>query len=342
MIKKIFVKMRALVGLIMLLSGSIPGAICQTIVKQGNHVPINFCIGDREMNLYKMIDDYRKQHNLPPIPLSKSLSYVAALHARDLFLHPPNQGSCNFHSWSDKGFWTPFCYPKDENKKNSVWDKPRELTKYPSRAYEIVYWENNPLVTDTIIMVWKMEEYFNNFLLNTGKYQGKPWNAIGISVYENYACAWFGEATDPEGAAFVCGSAPEPLKKYSVKQSVKPVVKPSPKPPLKSKKAKTVTASPDTAIMMIKDSVASNTKTISQQRDSTSATYYIIVNSVLPKETANQLVNTLKTKGYPDSKLIEKNGKNNVSVLESHDIDALRLKLKEIRKIFKDAWLLKN
>ena len=195
----------------------------QSIVKQGPAVPVNFCIGTNEMELYLLINEYRKNFNLPPIPLSKSLSHIAALHAKDLYLNHPNQGSCNFHSWSNKGFWIPFCYPKDETKKNSVWDKPRELTKYPSRAYEIVYWENNPLIKDTIIMVWKTEDYFNSFLLNTGKWQGKTWNAIGIAVFENYACAWFGESSDPEGEVFVCGSKPEEHLKDSIKPRVNQV-----------------------------------------------------------------------------------------------------------------------
>jgi len=298
-------------GLMVLSTIMNQSAFTQKVVKQGNPVPAVFCIDAREMNLYHMINNYRKQNNLPPIPLSKSLSYVADLHAKDLFAHHPDQGACNFHSWSNKGFWAPFCYPKDENKKNSVWDKPHELTKYPSRGYEIVYWENNPLVTDTVMMVWKTEEYFNSFLLNTGKWQGKPWNAIGISVYENYACAWFGEVQDPEGAATVCGAAPEPQKKDTLMQPIKPVIKPVIEPK-------------------------------SPQTDSTSAVYYIIVNTLLPKDKANQLANALKEKGYSDAKLIEKNGKLRVSIMESSDKTAIMGKLKEVKKIYRDAWLLKS
>jgi len=300
-----------LFSLIALLTTMSQTGFAQKVVKQGNPVPAVFCIDAREMNLYHMINDYRKQNNLPPIPLSKSLSYVADLHAKDLFAHHPDQGACNFHSWSNKGFWVPFCYPKDENKKNSVWDKPRELTKYPSRGYEIIYWENNPLVADTVMMVWKTEEYFNSFLLSTGKWQGKPWNAIGIAVYENYACAWFGEVPDPEGVATVCGAAPEPSKKDTLTKPVKPLIKP-----------------------VIEQK--------SPQTDSTSGIYYIIVNTLLPKDKANQLANSLKEKGYPDAKLIEKNGKPRVSIMESSDKTAIMGKLKEVKKIYRDAWILKS
>lgn len=327
--------------------GFMPHASSQTTIKQGKPVPANFCIDANEMELYKSINEYRKRYDLPPIPLSKSLSYVAALHAKDLFLHHPDQGSCNFHSWSGRGFWTPFCYPRDENKKNSVWDKPREITKYPSRGHEIVYWENNPLVADTVMMVWIMEEYFNSFLLNTGKWQGTTWNAIGLAVYENYACAWFGEAPDPVGTITVCGTVPEPMAKDTLKNRVKPVVKPSIKPkkpkvtPVNLNKKDTLAkVSVDTLTNILADSVARSTGN-TQPKDSLSYTYYIIVNSTLTRDGANKLAETLKSKGYPDAKMVEKNGKIRISIIESKDRTAILQKLKEVKKTYRDAWLLK-
>lgn len=297
--------------LIIFLSGCHSG-MGQPLQKQGPPVPGNFCISNSEMELYRLINEYRKSNHLPPVPLSKSLSHVAALHARDLFLHHPDQGACNFHSWSDKGKWTPFCYPKDETKKSSVWDKPRELTKYPSKAYEIVYWENNPLMKDTIIMVWKTEEYFNSFLLNTGRWQGKQWNAIGIAVYENYACAWFGEVPDPEGDVFVCGGNPS-------------------------------TQVTDTLIPPVKQIA----KTVKQElpvlsADSIKGFYSIIIKSGLTLDAANKMVTSLKSGEYPDAKTDEKEGKFRISVYESADKTSAMKKLKVIKMTYKDAWLLKR
>ncbi|MCX6267207.1 MAG: hypothetical protein NTW16_07600 [Bacteroidetes bacterium] len=295
--------------LVVILAANYYNADGQTLVKQGMPVPENFCINSNEMQLYLMIKEYRMQHNLPLIPLSKSLSYIAALHAKDLFLNHPDQGTCNFHSWSNKGSWIPFCYPKDENKKNSVWDKPRELTKYPSKAYEIAYWENNPLETDTIIMVWKTEEYFNNFLLNTGKWQGKTWKAIGIAVYENYACAWFGETQDPAGEVFVCGHIPQ----KQVKDSVSPV---------------------DSAIVKPVISIL--------PKDSASGTYYIIVKTNLSPDAANKLVKNMQTGDYPHAKVLNTEGKIRVSVFETSDKGTASVKLREVKKSYKDAWLYKR
>jgi hypothetical protein len=335
----------------MLIICSINGtnATCQPIVRQGPPVPVNFCIHSNEMELYLMINEYRKQFSLPPIPLSKSLSYTAALHAKDLLLNHPDQGTCNFHSWSNKGTWTPFCYPKDETKKSSVWDKPHELTRYPSKAYEIVYWENNPLVTDTIIMVWKTEDYFNSFLLNNGKWLGKSWNAIGIAVYENYACAWFGETPDPEGETYVCGSIPPIKPKDTVAVDVKPIVKPA-ATQKKGKTGKKTSNNSDSLAIKRTDSLPEksaetklvNTGSLNVSNDSVSGIYYIIVKTSLPLEAAGKLVNTLRSGEYPDAKVLEKDNKIRVSVFESPDKPTASAKLKEVKKIYKDAWLLKR
>ncbi|MFH1161513.1 MAG: SPOR domain-containing protein [bacterium] len=177
----------------------------QTAIKQVTDVPTSFCVSEAEWKLYKMINEYRRQYDLPPIPLSKSLCFVANTHVKDLFFYHPDKDPCNFHSWSDKGPWKPFCYPGDEDKKNSVWDKPKELTKYPGKGFEIVYWENNSVIIDSVISFWRSFDYFNSFLMNTGKWQGKQWNAIGIGICENYAAAWFGELADTEGPPGVCG-----------------------------------------------------------------------------------------------------------------------------------------
>lgn len=313
-----------------LFAGSNQYVLSQGNVKQGNPVPLNFCIKDSEMKLYHMVNEYRGRYNLPPIPLSKSLCYVAAQHAKDLMLFHPDQGSCNFHSWSNKGNWKPFCYPRDETKKASVWDKPRELTTYPSKAYEIVYWENTQIVPDSIMNVWKTEEYFNNFLLNSGKWQDQPWNAIGIAIFENYVCAWFGMAADPEGSAIVCGTK---VEKPAVKDTVKPTTPPKktvpPKKPVppQNKPLKSDSLKP-----------AKTDSTAHAQPGS----WYIIVKTNLPMEAARKLADDLRLKGYPQAQVLEKDGKTRVSVFGSADKPTAAAKLKEVKMVYKDAWLLKE
>jgi len=296
-------------------------AFGQGAVKQGNPVPVNFSIKEPEMKLFRMVNEYRQQYGLPAIPLSKSLCYVAAVHAKDLMFYHPDQGSCNFHSWSNKGSWIPVCYPKDETKKVSVWDKPRELTTYPAKAYEIVYWENTQLLPDSIMMVWRTEDYFNSFLLNTGKWQGQTWNAIGIAIFENYACAWFGMVTDPEGTETLSGTKPDVtksiIKDSTTRKSKKPL-----------KETKTIQVpKPVTDYALTTQPVNS---------------WFIIIKTNLPADAAQKLVEELRSKDYPQAKFFEKDGKTRVSVFGPVDKPTASAMLKEVKKVYKDAWLLKE
>jgi len=284
-------------------------------IQQQGKIPVNFCISPVEVELYNMINEYRKLYNLPPIPLSRSLSYVAKTHARDLFFNRPDQGACNFHSWSDKGKWKPFCYPKDEKKNFSVWDKPKEITPYKSKGYEIVYWENNPVNIDSILPFWKSIDYFNSFLIYTGKWQGKKWMAIGVAIYENYASVWFGEIPDPEGEPWICGREPEK--------------RPPPDEPKTDSLASAVAPAENQQKTAIMDSMA------------VVPSYYIIVSSQQPMGKSNKLASELLAKGYKDAKVMVKNNKVRVSIMEVNNKSAADSVLREVKKIYKDAWIYK-
>ena len=308
---------KVFIGILLFITGMEYSSPCQkqmTANQQQIKIPVNFCISPVEVELYNLINEYRKLYNLPPIPLSMSLSYVAKTHARDLFFNRPDQGSCNFHSWSDKGKWKPFCYPKDEKKNFSVWDKPKEITPYKSKGYEIVYWENNPVTIDSILPFWKSIDYFNSFLIYTGKWQGKTWLAIGIGIYENYASVWFGETPDPEGEPWICGREPE--KKTIIEEPKTDSLIPSAKP------------------------VESQQKTVINEVTTTSpGIYYIIVSSQQPKAKSIQLASELIAKGYKDAKVLVRDNKVRVSIMEVNDKSKADSLLREVKKIYKDAWI---
>ena len=296
----------------------------QSVQKQPPSVPANFRVSEEEMKLYKMINDYRFKYNLPPIPLSLSLSYVASMHVRDLFFHHPDQDPCNFHSWSDKGPWKAFCYPRDENKKNSVWDQPKELTPYKGKGYEIVYWENSAADIDSVINFWKSVDYFNGFLMNTGKWLGNKWEAIGIGVYENYACAWFGQLPDPTGPPLMEGQSPavkDVADTGKDKISLPPVIPP-----------KVVVAKPaDTAA-----------KPSALNSEGKPFKYYIIVRSNIPLKDTVTLMKVYRDKGYSLLRFFPNDGKGRISVFETFDRAEATATLKEIKKQFAGAWLFKN
>jgi hypothetical protein len=307
-------------GMILFLFGDGFSAHCQKQNPDSHQqvkIPVNFCISPVEVELYNKINDYRKLYGLPPIPLSRSLSYVAKTHVRDLFYNRPDQGACNFHSWSDKGKWKPFCYPRDEKKNSSVWDKPKEITPYKSKGYEIVYWENNPVNIDSVLPFWKSIDYFNSFLIYTGKWEGKKWLAIGVGIYENYAAVWFGEIPDPEGEPWICGQEQEKknIKDEPKTDTIRPPVKP----------------------VEIKKKTEPGNVT-----EASSGIYYIIVSSQQPRVKSNQLANELITKGYKDAKVLAKDNKVRVSIMEMNEKSKADSALHEVKKIYKDAWIYKK
>ncbi len=166
--------------------------------------PEHHCATQEEQKLYNLITDYRLDNKLPAIEFSKSLSYVARIHAMDLAHNRPDFGGCNPHSWSDKGIWKPCCYSKDENRIACMNNKPKELTTYKFKAWEVVYSGGEDANAQDAFDLWKDINLMNDYLLNTGKWT-KPWQAIGVGIYGDYACVWFGEGVDASGKVPYCG-----------------------------------------------------------------------------------------------------------------------------------------
>jgi hypothetical protein len=312
----------------------------QAAERPAGPVPPSFCVTTMEYKLYNMINANRQRYDLPAIPLSKSLCFVASTHVKDLFFHHPDQGSCNAHSWSDQGSWKPFCYPRDENKKNSVWDKPRELTEYRGKGYEIVYWENSAAVIDSIIVFWRSMDYFNSFLMNTGKWQGKKWNAIGIGIYENYACAWFGEMADPAGEPMVCGQEPP-----------KAPPREKPAPPVKTESAKNASGKKEAEEKAPGQKQQAEPKKNEAKKEITAKPmvlvpgreyYFIIVKGVAPEKEQQRFLKDLLAKGYSTARIVETNSKQRVSVMEFDHKPKADSALRQVKKTWPDAWILKH
>ena len=155
-------------------------------------------LSGEELKLYTMINDYRNSKGLKNIPISKSLTFVAQTHVRDLVNNKPDLGNCNSHSWSNKGKWTACCYTDDHRKAKCMWDKPRELTSYMGNGFEIAVGSNDccsefKMTADYAIESWKNSSGHNNVIINVGKWDDNEWNAIGIGIYKGFAAVWFGE-----------------------------------------------------------------------------------------------------------------------------------------------------
>ncbi len=154
------------------------------------------CLNKEEMKLYEMVNQYRQQRRLPPIPLSRSLSYVAKKHVIDLQY---NIGKVS-HSWSD-------CKYDSNNPKTygCMWHKTQELTSYEAHGYECVFGMHPEYATaKKALKSWQRSSGHNNVIVNRGPWRQVEWNALGVAVYKNYAALWFGEIKDSEPSPTLC------------------------------------------------------------------------------------------------------------------------------------------
>ena len=163
------------------------------------------CVSAEEENLYDLIMAYRKQKKLPAVPLSKSLTYVAQAHVRDLMEHHPDTGDCTVHSWSDQGLWKPCCYYSDHRNAALMWSKPGELTAYPGKGYEIGCSSTGVLTAADTMDTWKASRFHNAVIINKEVWMDFAWTSVGVAIYGRYSVAWFGTEPDPVGVAPVCG-----------------------------------------------------------------------------------------------------------------------------------------
>ncbi len=171
------------------------------------------CLSAKEEELFRLVNEYRQSNGLPPIANSRSLNKVARLHAIDLFTNAPAEGedsrglACSLHSWSDKGPWESVCYTKDHAYAESMWDKPREITKfvYTGDGYENAYSTSEQEVDpQRVLEAWKSSPSHNAILLESGIWRSSNLLAFGVGIHKNYAVMWVGTLIDPLGPMQAC------------------------------------------------------------------------------------------------------------------------------------------
>jgi hypothetical protein len=155
------------------------------------------CLRPEEMKLYNLLMDYRKSKKLASTPLSAKLTHVAQLHAKDLAEHfNSKNGKCNIHSWSAKGKWKACCYTDDHKEPQCMWNKPREITGYPSEGYEIAYFNSGGATAQEGLTIWKASPGHNPVIVNEGVWKSITWKAVGVGIYKEYGVVWFGAVAD--------------------------------------------------------------------------------------------------------------------------------------------------
>lgn len=154
-----------------------------------------FGLSSEEIRLYHMLMKYRAENGLPPVKVSKSLTYVSKCHCVDQ-QHSTPLAKCNLHSWSNRGPWSPVCYTEDHSKAKFMWSKPSELTPYKGYGFEIATYTSANMTPETAFLLWKNSPPHNDLILNKGPWKGKEWKSIGIGMSTNYCNAWFGLEND--------------------------------------------------------------------------------------------------------------------------------------------------
>lgn len=178
-----------------------PGILTAQKAKQDS-----ICISPDELHLTERINKLRKQNKLPAIPLSRSLTFVAKTHIHDLQLNRPDTSICSSVSWSDKGKWTPCCYNKYVVNMECMWDKPKELSPYKYRGYEISYFEEGLIHADSVFDLWMSSQEVKDMLLGKGIHSDKKWQAMGIAIGDHYVSLWLGQRPDPLGKPGLCST----------------------------------------------------------------------------------------------------------------------------------------
>jgi len=163
----------------------------------------------RAKALVRVINQFRREQGLDEIPYSPRLTSVARWHVYDLEVNKPSGGSCNLHSWSDKGersdflakngvSWNSCCYTSDHARNSCMWNKPREISDgaYKGNGYEIAARNGRGITNYRALEQWKASPLHLDMILNRGKWAKSKWKAIGAAISSHYAVVWFGKETD--------------------------------------------------------------------------------------------------------------------------------------------------
>lgn len=300
------------------------------------------CIDNTEKELFSLINKYRHKNKLNELEFSASLCYVADVHAKDLFINEPYKKCGSFNSWSNKGRWKELCYDKSKYAIKAMKAKPAELTNYMGQSVEIVYYSNKDFNANDIFDTWLKSDTFKNIILNKPPNATSKWVSIGIAVFENFACVWFGPTKDNSGNVIFCDKLEKETQSDAKNSSY-----------VSDNKADdnirdSIITEHDTIniaqevvnqdIITSTDSIV-NADSMPAERD----TWYVIVAVATTSEKAEQMVTNLKNRGYEEALYILKDKKIRVAIKSFYNFaEADQYKTQLRKKEFKDAWVLKK
>lgn len=172
---------------------------------------IGICLSEQENELSILVNNYRVQNGLQPVPVSYWMSTVGQWHVWDLMTNNPVGGVCNMHSWSNAmpTLWQGMCYTPDHAQASQMWNKPRQISQnvFNGNGYENAAVSGGTMNASTALWVWQNSVPHNDVILNRGVWAGITFRAMGVGIYGNYAVLWFGDTmSDPAGTMILCAS----------------------------------------------------------------------------------------------------------------------------------------
>lgn len=139
----------------------------------------------QEEQLLYMINNYRKQNNLPPLIHNIKLTKTARTHIYQLKnINPTKIQNFNMHSWFDCNY--------DDNK-NCMWDRPKRLYGYNGNGYEIITYSSLGMTINKALTNFKESKLHNDIILSNNIWKDVNIKYIGIAINKHYCAIWFGD-----------------------------------------------------------------------------------------------------------------------------------------------------
>jgi hypothetical protein len=102
-----------------------------------------------------------------------------------------------------------------------MWDKPKELTNYRYRGYELASYFQDGMNVDSLMRFLQNSDDTMDMILTDNFWEKKSWACVGVGLSDNYASIWFGQRPDREGKPKVCkGNESKRHKSVAIQKKV--------------------------------------------------------------------------------------------------------------------------
>jgi cell division septation protein DedD len=166
-------------------------------------------------------------------------------------------------------------------------------------------------------------------ILTRAKWSKYQWKALGVGIKDGYAILWLGDS--------VTNKAQDNLPEY-IPEVAKPVSQGAPvtKPAATGKEVIKPASSAKPKEVVVSE--VTNKPTVS----GTGTKFYVIVGSYKTVEEANTGLKKIKSKGYPDSFILEGESPYRIAITSFDKKDKADAKRNELKDIFPGIWVYKK